>query len=59
MVHVLVNHPDVKTTNFRSVVAINSGAAYLPVSLAERMGRLLKKTSEIVQGALPHFNQLL
>ncbi|KAJ7885769.1 hypothetical protein B0H14DRAFT_3082262 [Mycena olivaceomarginata] len=50
MVHALVNHPDVKTTDFHSVVAINSGAAYLPVSLAERMGRLLKKTSEIVQG---------
>ncbi|KAJ6459596.1 hypothetical protein C8R45DRAFT_1221328 [Mycena sanguinolenta] len=50
MVHAVVNHPDVKTTDLSSVIAVNSGAAYLPQQLAARMGSLLDKTSEVSQG---------
>ncbi|KAK7064934.1 hypothetical protein R3P38DRAFT_61554 [Favolaschia claudopus] len=50
LVHTLVNHPDIKSTDLSSVLSVNSGAAYLPPELASRMGALLKKTSEVVQG---------
>ncbi|KAF8188280.1 hypothetical protein K438DRAFT_1907465 [Mycena galopus ATCC 62051] len=50
MVHALVNHSDVKTTDLSSVISINSGAAYLPQTLAAQMGNLLNKTSEVTQG---------
>ncbi|KAF7367639.1 hypothetical protein MSAN_00827500 [Mycena sanguinolenta] len=50
MVHALVNHPDIKTTDLSSVIHVGSGAAYLPQQLAARMSGFLDKTSEISQG---------
>jgi hypothetical protein len=52
MVHALVTHPDIKSADLSSVIAVNSGAAYLPPELAARMGRLLQSSSEITQGVL-------
>jgi hypothetical protein len=49
-VHQLVNHPEIKTTDLSSIMAINSGAAYLPPELATRMSRFLEKTAELTQG---------
>ncbi|KAF7340309.1 hypothetical protein MVEN_01950000 [Mycena venus] len=50
LVHALVTHPDIKKTDLSSVIAVGSGAAYLPQELAARMGGLLEKDSEVSQG---------
>ncbi|KAJ7506821.1 hypothetical protein B0H11DRAFT_244508 [Mycena galericulata] len=49
-VHQLVNHPEIKTTDLSSVLAVNSGAAYLPPTLATHMSRFLDKGSQLSQG---------
>ncbi|KAJ7760882.1 hypothetical protein DFH07DRAFT_1021402, partial [Mycena maculata] len=49
-IHQLVNHPDIATADLSSVVAVTSGAAYLPPELASQLGRFLEKNPEIAQG---------
>jgi acyl-CoA synthetase (AMP-forming)/AMP-acid ligase II len=52
-IHQLVNHPETKKTDLSSVVAILSGAAYLPPELATQMVGILKKnTLDITQGVI-------
>ncbi|KAJ7878869.1 hypothetical protein B0H14DRAFT_2711162 [Mycena olivaceomarginata] len=50
LVHQLLTHPDIKTTDFSSVVTVASGAAYLPPELAAQLGRYLKAQSTIRSG---------
>ncbi|KAJ7342708.1 hypothetical protein DFH08DRAFT_1010977 [Mycena albidolilacea] len=52
LVHQLLTHPDIKTTDFSSVVTVASGAAYLPPELAAQLGRYLKAQSTIRSGIL-------
>ncbi|KAF7364684.1 hypothetical protein MVEN_00338000 [Mycena venus] len=50
LVHQLVTHPDIKTTDLSSIVAVGSGAAYLPPELAAQLGTYLKAESTIMSG---------
>ncbi|KAF7355679.1 hypothetical protein MSAN_01485700 [Mycena sanguinolenta] len=48
-IHQLVNHPLIKTTDFSSIIYINSGAAYLPPELAAQLSKFLRKSSVLTQ----------
>ncbi|KAF7335631.1 hypothetical protein MVEN_02218000 [Mycena venus] len=50
MVHQLVNHPKFTTTDFSSIVAMHTAAAYLPPELAARMSRNMEENTDIQQG---------
>ncbi|KAJ7738346.1 hypothetical protein B0H16DRAFT_1570530 [Mycena metata] len=50
LVHQLVISPDTKKADLSSVLAVGSGAAYLPPELANRMSTHLKTVAEVSQG---------
>ncbi|KAJ7063853.1 hypothetical protein C8F01DRAFT_1129568 [Mycena amicta] len=49
-IHQLVNHPDLLTTDVSSVVFVNSGAAYLPPALSDKLLGILPKDTDLHQG---------
>lgn len=51
MIHQLVNHPDIETTDLSSVRSVISGAAYLPLELAAQMKSVLNEDVVVHQGA--------
>jgi len=50
LLHQLVTHPDIKTTDLGSVLAVASGAAYLPPELAAQLRGYLKGHPTISHG---------
>ncbi|KAJ7069088.1 hypothetical protein C8F01DRAFT_1111526 [Mycena amicta] len=50
LIHQLTNHPNLKKTDVSSVIFVNSGAAYLPPALAERLLGSLSTGAAMAQG---------
>ncbi|KAF8962991.1 hypothetical protein BDZ97DRAFT_1701982 [Flammula alnicola] len=50
VVHQLVNHPGIEKADFSSVLHMNSGAAYLPPELHEKMTRLVPSEAQFGEG---------
>ncbi|KAJ7061875.1 hypothetical protein C8F01DRAFT_1138644 [Mycena amicta] len=50
LIHQLVNHPDLLKTDVSSVVFVNSGAAYLPPALSDKLLDILPKGTDLHQG---------
>ncbi|KIM41001.1 hypothetical protein M413DRAFT_19093 [Hebeloma cylindrosporum] len=50
VVHQLVNHPGIEKADFSSVLSMNSGAAYLPPELGEKMSSLMPKETIFSEG---------
>ncbi|KAF8962987.1 hypothetical protein BDZ97DRAFT_1758944 [Flammula alnicola] len=50
VVHQLVNHPGIEKADFSSVLYMNSGAAYLPPELHEKMTRLVPSEAQFGEG---------
>lgn len=50
VVHQIVKHPKSKHVDWSSVISSNSGAAYLPPELAEKMATLVPKDSNFSEG---------
>lgn len=54
VVHQLVHHPGVEKVDFSSVLGVNSGAAYLPPELADKMQSLIPAQALFGEGK--HFD---
>ncbi|KAF7296989.1 hypothetical protein MIND_00931200 [Mycena indigotica] len=50
LIHQLVNHPDFLKTDMSSVVFVNSGAAYLPPALSDKLLAHMQKGADLHQG---------
>jgi len=46
----MVNHPDIEKADFSSVLAVSSGAAYLPPELADKLIKLVPKQAVFSEG---------
>ncbi|KDR83116.1 hypothetical protein GALMADRAFT_238939 [Galerina marginata CBS 339.88] len=50
VVHQLVHHPGIEKADFSSVLTMNSGAAYLPPELGDRMSKLVPGEAIFTEG---------
>jgi len=50
VVHQMVNHSGIEKADFSSVLNANSGAAYLPPELGEKISSLMPKESYFSEG---------
>lgn len=50
VVHQLVHHPKASKTDFSSIIAIGSGAAYLPPDLKDKLNALAPAQTTFVEG---------
>ncbi|KAF4577266.1 hypothetical protein EYR40_009365 [Pleurotus pulmonarius] len=50
VIHQIVNSPKSQKADWSSVMSINSGAAYLPPDLSEKVPKLLKKEIHVFEG---------
>jgi len=50
VVHQMVNHPGIEKVDFSSVDSMNSGAAYLPPELGEKLSSLMPKETHFKEG---------
>ncbi|KAH9480790.1 putative 4-coumarate--CoA ligase 2 [Psilocybe cubensis] len=50
VVHQLANYPGIENADFSSVVAMNSGAAYLPPELGQKLTKLVKVDLDLMEG---------
>lgn len=50
VVHQLVHHPGIEKVDFSSVLAVGSGAAYLPPELADKLQSLIPAKAQFNEG---------
>ena len=50
IVHQLVHHPKISKAEFSSIIAINSGAAYLPPELKDKLYELAPAQTRFMEG---------